>query len=157
MTHSKRWEALPFDFGNIIQRLARLGKPAHFIRDVIRSQRTHFPGLVVDWQEIVAYAVNPKTTACIPIGTFQVFVEVSTSVRQYNCMSEEHRIEVDIRIHEIEEDNDYDQLEEDRHVEIHDMVTRFVHLHHEFLQEAGNTLFWVGMPKDAIKHLLSFL
>jgi len=48
MTHSKRWGALPFDFSDIIQWLARLGKPSQFVRDVIRVQRTHFPSLVVD-------------------------------------------------------------------------------------------------------------
>jgi hypothetical protein len=161
MTHSKRWGALPFDFGDTIQRLARLDKPAKFVREVIRVQRTHFPSLVVDWQEIVAYAINPETIARIPIGTFRVFVEASISTRQYNCMSDEHRIEVDTRIHEIEEDNDYDEQEEDKYVEIRDMVTRYVEAHHELLQEllqeAGNTLFCAGMPKDAIKHMLLFL
>ena len=37
------------------------------------------------------------------------------------------------------------------------MVTRYVEAHHALLQEAGNTLFWADMPKDAIKHVLTFL
>jgi hypothetical protein len=160
-THSKRWEALPFDFGvTIFERLAWMHKHAQFVRDVIRVQRTHFPSLVVDWQHL-AYAINPETITRIPIGTFRVFVEASLSVRRYNCMSEEHRIEVDARIHEIEEDNDHDELEEEDVIhyfgEIRDMVTRFVQLHHALLQEAGNTLVHAGMPKDAVKQVLSFL
>jgi hypothetical protein len=160
-THSKRWEALPFDFGNMIQRLARLGKPAQFVRDVIWVQRTHFPSLVVDWQHIVAQLLSPETITRIPNGSFRFFVEASLSVRRYNCMNEDHRSEVDARIHEIEEDNDHMELEEDDVIhyfgEIRDMVTRFVHLHQELLQEAGNTLVRAGMPKDATKQVLSFL
>jgi len=160
-THSKRWEALPFDFGVTIERLARLGKPAQFVREVIWVQRTHFRSLFVDWQHIVAQSLSPDNDDRIPIGTFRVFVEASLSVRQYNCMNEDHRSEVDARIREIEEDNDHDELDEDDVIhyygEIRDMVTRFVQLHHEFLQEAGNTLVRAGMPKDAVKQVLSFL
>jgi hypothetical protein len=156
-THSKRWEDMSFDFGNMILRLARLGKPAQLVREVIRVQRTHFPSLVVDWQHIVAQLLSRHNDNRIKIGTFRVFVEASVSVRRYNCMSEEHRIEVDTRIHEIEEDNAHNDLEMDNFVEICDLVTRFVQLHHELLQEAGNTLVRAGMPKDAIKHVLSFL
>jgi hypothetical protein len=76
-------------------------------------------------------------------------------------MSEDHHSEVDARIREIEEDNDHDELEEDDVIhyygEIRYMVTRFVQLHHALLQEAGNTLVRAGMPKDAIKQVLSFL
>ena len=92
-THSKRWEDMPFDFGNMIQRLARMNKPAQFVRDVIWLQRTHFPSLVVDLQHIVAQSLSPDDEDCNRIGTFQVFVEASLSVRRYYCMSEEHRIE----------------------------------------------------------------
>jgi hypothetical protein len=151
-THSKRWEALPFDFGVTIERLVRLGKPAQFIRDVIWVQRTHFPSLVVDWQHVVAQSLDPHDGNRIPIGTFWVFVEASLSVRRYNCMSEEQRIEVDVQIQEIKHRNRVNDYEE-----IRDMVTRYVEAHHELLQEAGNTLFWAGMPKDAIKNVLSFL
>jgi hypothetical protein len=161
-THSKRWEALPFDFGVTIERLARLGKPAQFIREVIRVQRTHFRSLFVDWQHIVAQSLSPETIACIPIGTFRVFVEASISLRRYNCMSEEHCIQVDVQIHEIKNcnrANDYYKKIRATcdYKKIRAMVTRRVLLHHELLQEAGNTLVQVGMPKDAIKHVLSFL
>ena len=91
MTHSKRWEDMPFDFGNMIQRLTIMNKPAQFVRDVIWVQRTHFPGLAVDWQEIVAQSLSQHDTNGIPIGTFRVFVEASISVRRYNCMSEDNR------------------------------------------------------------------
>ena len=157
MTHSKRWEDMPFDFGNMIQRLARMNKPAQFVRDVIRVQRTHFPSLVVDWQHIVAQSFSQYDEDRILIGTFRVFVEASISVRLYNCMSEDNRIEVDARIHEIEEDND--QYIDAIHYfgVIRNMVTKFVHLHQELLQEAGNTLVQADMPTDAIKHVLSFL
>ena len=152
MTHSKRWGALPFDFSDIIQWLARLGKPAQFVKDVIWLQRTHFPSLVVDWQEIVAQSLSQHDTNGIPIGTFRVFVEASLSVRPYYCMSEEHCIEVDTRIDEIKyrhRVNDYE--------EICEMVTRYVEAHHALLQEAGNMLVRADMPTDAIKHVLSFL
>ena len=148
-THSKRWEALPFDFGVTIERLARLGKPAQFVREVIWVQRTHFRSLFVDWQHIVAQSLSPDNDDRIPIGTFRVFVEASLSVRQYNCMSEEHCIQVDHEIKNCNRANDYKKIRA--------MVTKRVLLHHELLQEAGNTLVRVGMPKDAIKHVLSFL
>ena len=63
-------------------------------------------------------------------------------------MSEDNRIEVDARIHEIEEDND--QYIDAIHYfgVIRNMVTRFVHLHQELLQEAGNTLVRADMPTD---------
>jgi hypothetical protein len=66
-------------------------------------------------------------------------------------MSDKHRIEVDRRIHEI------DWLDEGNYEGIRDLVTKYVQLHHELIQEAGNTHFWADMPKDAIKHVLSFL
>ena len=131
-THSKRWEALPFDFGVTIERLARLGKPAQFVREVIRVQRTHFRSLVVDWQHIVAQSLSPETIACIPIGTFRVFVEASVSVRRYNCMSEDHRSEVDARIHEIK--NHPHRVNVNDYEEVCEMVTRYVEAHHELLQ-----------------------
>jgi len=62
---------MPFDFDNMIQRLARMDKPAQFVRDVIRVQRTHFPGLAVDWQEIVAQSLQHDTNG-IPIGSFRI-------------------------------------------------------------------------------------
>jgi hypothetical protein len=84
-THSKRWEALPFDFGvTIFERLAWMHKP-QFVRDVIRVQRTHFPSLVVDWQQIVTQTLSQDDFRMpirdddnrIPIGLFRVFVEAS--------------------------------------------------------------------------------
>ena len=164
-THSKRWEDMPFDFGNMIQRLARMNKPAQFVRDVIRVQRTHFPSLVVDWQHIVAQSFSQYDEDRILIGTFRVFVEASISVRLYNCMSEDNRIEVDTRIREIENDDAY--VENVNHYSNHqrvfqyyagirDMVTRFVQLQHELLQKTGNTLVRV-MPADAVKNVLSFM
>ena len=70
-------------------------------------------------------------------------------------MSEEHRNEVDTRIDEIM--NRPHRVNVNHYEEIRDMVTRFVQLHHEFLQEAGNTLVQADMPLDAIKQVLSFL
>jgi hypothetical protein len=132
MTHSKRWKSLPFDFGNMIQRLARMNKPAEFVRKVIRLQRTHFSSLVVDWQNIVAQSLDPRRFARIPIGSFRVFVEASVSVRRYNCMSEDHRSEVDARIHEIK--NHPHRVNVNDYEEICEMVTRYVEAHHELLQ-----------------------
>ena len=146
---------MPFDFVNWIQTLARMNKPAQFVRDVIRVQRTHFPTLVVDWQHIVAESLDPRIFTRIPIGTFRVFVEASVSVRRYNCMSEDHRSEVDARIHEIK--NHPHRVNVNDYEEICEMVTRYVEAHHELLQEAGNTLFCATMPTDAIKQVLSFL
>jgi len=79
-------------------------------------------------------------------------LEASVSVRRYNCMSDEHRIEVDTRIDEIKYHhrvNDYE--------EICEMVTRYVEAHHALLQEADNSLVRVTMPTDTIKQVLSFL
>lgn len=79
-------------------------------------------------------------------------------MRQYNCMSEDHCSEVDARIHDIEEVHDH-YVMDDMHyyVAIRDIVTRYVELHHALLQEAGNILVRAIMPKDAVKHVLSFL
>jgi hypothetical protein len=99
-THSTRWGALPFEFDDLIQFLAKMGKPAQFLRNVIRVQRTHFPNLDVDWQHIVTESRVDRA----PIGSFLVLVEASASVRRYNCMSDKHRIEVDSRIREISRD-----------------------------------------------------
>lgn len=41
MTHIKRREDMPLDFGDMIQSLAKIGKSAPFVRDFIRAQRTH--------------------------------------------------------------------------------------------------------------------
>jgi len=43
----------------------------------------------------VAQSLSPDDEDRNGIGTFQVFVEASLSVRCYYCMSEEHRIEVE--------------------------------------------------------------
>ena len=164
MTHNKRWDAMPFDFGDMVQRLVEMGKSAQFMRDVIRAQRTHFPGLGVDWQYIVAESMFLAANIALleQFGTFRVLVEASVSVRRYICMSDAHCLEVDARICEIASDQNWNIREEvervERYfVEIRDLVTRYVQLHHELLQEAGDTLFLANMPKDAIKHVLSFL
>jgi hypothetical protein len=153
MTHRKRRELITFEFGNMIHRLAKMGKPASFVRDVIRAQRTHFPGLLslVDWQGIVDQSMSQDN--CIPIGTFRVFVEASVSERCYNRMSNEHRTEVDIRICQIEQNNDYN--ENHYYNEIRDLVTRYVQLHNELLQEVA--IIIAQQATDAVEHVLDFL
>jgi hypothetical protein len=63
----------------------------------------------------------------VPIGTFCVFVEASVSEHCYNCMSNEHRSEVDTQICQIEHNNDYDVNH--YYDEIRDLVTRYVQLY----------------------------
>ena len=77
MTHNKRWESMPFDFVDTIQRLTTMGNSAQFVRDVIRAQRTQFPRFFVDWQQIVTQSMGQ-----VPIGMFLVLVEASISVHQ---------------------------------------------------------------------------
>jgi hypothetical protein len=184
--HSKRWQSLPFDFGELLIRMLnrrrRFG--TQFMRDIIRLQGIHFADHFVDWPQIFDKCINGLCRLAT-IDTFRVLVEASISTRRYNCMSNEHRIEVDIRICEIENDDDYiqyvyhvDLLSHQRlrsllylhttyhysndqrvlqyYAGIHDMVTRFVQLQHELLQKTGNTLVRV-MPADAVKNVLSFM
>ena len=153
MMHSKRRELIPFDFGIMIHRLAKMGKPASFVRDVIRAQRTHCPGLLslVDWQEIVDQSMSQDNS--VPIGTFRVFVEASVSERCYNRMSNAHRTEVDIRICQIEQNNDYS--ENHYYDEIRGLVTRYVQLHNELLQEVA--IIIAQQATDAVEHVLDFL
>ena len=164
--HSKRWQSLPFDFGDILTRMLprrrRFG--TQFVRDIIRLQGIHFADHFVDWPQIFDKCINGLCRLAT-IDTFRVLVEASISTRRYNCMSNEHRIEVDTRIREMENDDDYiqyvyhysnDQRVLQYYAGIHDMVTRFVQLQHELLQKTGNTLVRV-MPADAVKNVLSFM
>lgn len=147
ITHSKRREAMPLDFVDMIHRLAKMGKSAPFVRDVIRAQRTHFPDLLslVDWQGIVIQSMSQDNP--VPIGTFCVFVEASVSEHCYNCMSNEHRTEVDMRICQIEHNNDYDVNH--YYDEIRDLVTRYVQLYNEVAIIIAQLV-----TDDNVKHVL---
>lgn len=96
--HKQEWGCLPFDFGKMINRL-KLYKSAEFIRQCIYAQRTYFPELEVNWQEIVEdsmilfdkyESVFRKT----PITVFRVLVEDSVSSRPV-CMSIEDQRTID--------------------------------------------------------------
>jgi hypothetical protein len=161
MSHSKSMESIPFDFGNMIHRLAKMGKPASFVRDVIQAQRTHSPGLLslVDWQQIVIQSMSQGNP--VPIGRFRVFVEASVSERCYNRMSNEHRTEVDIRICQIEQSNEARSVtrflwyEYHYYDEIRVLVTRYVQLHNKLLQEVA--IIIAQQATDAVEHVLDFL
>ena len=125
---------MPFDFGDVILRLAtKRGTSADYVRDVIRSQRTHHRALDIDWQQIVDDLIRARHN--IPIRMFSVLVEARVSKRSI-CMSYEHQIEVDARLREIEIDTEYENLDDDEeeedgenvqyYEEICDMVTSFV-------------------------------
>lgn len=140
--HSKIGQSLPFDFGHMIaERLVmRPNKSAQFMRDIIRVQRTHFPDIVVDWQQIVDNCISKCNHRLFTIGIFTVLVEASVSTRGDNCMSKDHRDEVNARICVIEEGNDYIKyingyLDSNKqrvivyYTEIKDKVIRYVQLH----------------------------
>jgi hypothetical protein len=152
-THMQRWQAMPFDFGGMILRLAtKRGTSAEYVRDVIQAQRAHHHALEIDWQRIVRYSMRARHD--IPIRMFGVLVEASVS-RMFSVlveasvskrsvgMSEEHRIEVDARLHEIsvltgvEID---DEVNIQYYEEIRDMVTSYVRLHHGQLRESMTIL-----------------
>ena len=159
---------MPFDFGIMILRLAKKRLPsagyfrdviraqrthADYVRDVIRAQRTYHHALEIDWQQIVDGLIRAGRD--ISIKMFSVLVEASVSKRSI-CMSEEHRIEVDARLGEIEidieengdssdddddDDDDHGDDEEDGenvqyYEEIRDMVTGYARLHHRQLKES---------------------
>lgn len=107
--HSKSGQSLPFDFGHMIaERLVRCpNKSAQFMRDIICVQRTHFPDIVVDWQQIVENCIYKCNRRLFTIGIFTVLVEASVSTRGDKCMSNNHRDEVNARICQIEKGNDY--------------------------------------------------
>jgi len=58
--HSKRWQSLPFDFGDILTRMLprrrRFG--TQFVRDIIRLQGIHFADHFVDWPQIFDKCIN---------------------------------------------------------------------------------------------------
>ena len=136
-THMQRWQATPFDFGGMILRLAtKCGTSADYVRDVIQAQRTHHNALEIDWQRIVDESIRARRD--IPLRMFSILVEASVSKRLV-CMSDEHRIEVDARLREIEieiEDDDVEERNVQKYEEIRDMVTSYVRLHHGQLKEA---------------------
>ena len=129
-SHMQRWQAMPFDFGVMILRLAKkLGTSAEYVRDVISAQRTHHRALDIDWRRIVDDLVRSRHN--IPIRMFSVLVEASVSKRSI-CMRDEHRIELDARLREIKNvGNGYQYYEE-----IRDLVTSYGRLHHGQLRES---------------------
>ncbi len=166
-THMQRWQAMPFDFGDVILRLAmKRGTSADYVRDVIRAQRTHHHALEIDWQRIVDDLIRARHD--IPIRVFSVLVEASVSKRSI-CMSVGHRIEVDARLHEIEidikenedasdyDDDDGDEEEDGENVqyyeEIRDMVTGYARLYHRQLKESITILelaLWKTMIRSKV-------
>jgi hypothetical protein len=68
-------------------------------------------------------------------------------------MSNAHRTEVDIRICQIEQNNDYN--ENHYYNEIRGLVTRYVQLHNELLQEVA--IIIAQQVTDAVEHVLDFL
>ena len=120
----------------MILRLAtKGGTSADYVRDVIRAQRTHHRALEIDWQQIVDKLIRAGHD--IPIRMFGVLVEASVSKRSI-CMSDEHRIEVDARLREIEigRADEEDEANIQYYEEIRDMVTSYVGLHHGQLRES---------------------
>lgn len=95
--HKQKWGALPFDFGTIINRL-KFYKSAECIRQYIHAQRTYFPELEVNWQEIVDNSMifnkNEAAFQKTPITVFRVLAEASASSRDV-CMSLEHQRAID--------------------------------------------------------------
>jgi hypothetical protein len=172
--HRKRYGSLPFDFGRMIRKLAIGGKSAQFVRDIIQAQRDHFPSLEVDWLYTYWSSINQgRGRDHVLIGTFRVLVEACVSTRRYNCMIEEHRIEVDHMIRDIERDTDYlkyvyrsgDGFDDNvgvvmRYYEkITSLVRDNVHLHRGMLRCAAQTLA-KALPRlddDAIESVLDFL
>ena len=137
-SHMQRWQAMPFDFGGMILRLAtKQDTSADYVRNVIRAQRTHHRALEIDWQQIVDELI--RVGRDIPIRMFSVLAEVSVAKRLI-CMNDEHRIEVDARLQEIETNIEYRDIRTnpnlDYYGEVHDMVTSYVRLHHGQLMES---------------------
>jgi len=135
-SHMQRWCDMPFDFGGMILRLAtKRGTSADYVRDVIRAQRTHHRALEIDWQRIVDDLIRSRHD--IPIRMFCVLVEASVSKRSI-CMSNEHQIEVDARLYEIEIGikDEEDEANIQYYEEIRNMVSSYVRLHHGQLRES---------------------
>ena len=151
-----------------------MGKSVQYLRDVIDAQRTHLPSLVVNWQGILARSMLPRKQH-VPIGTFQILVEASISMRLSNCMSEAHRIEVDTRVHEYETrlheyetrfsaayiygNQQYELLFKSIYKEVRDMVTQNVQLYCEVIN-ATTTILTQILPRsnvDVIQLVLDFL
>jgi hypothetical protein len=120
----------PVDFGEMILMLAKKqGTSAEYVRGVIRSQRSHFRCLEVDWRRVVDESIECN----LPVVMFAVLVEASVSRRSI-CMSAEHQIEINQKIEAVT------RFERRHYEEIRDMITSFVKLHHEQLMEATTIL-----------------
>ena len=131
------WEAMPFDFGDMIMKLAKNeGTSAELLRNVIWAQRALFPALRVDRKSLVnIFIVNWEDIA---IRMFRVLVETSVSSRSV-CMSEEHCSIIDARVLAMDIDDD-EETSNHNYQEIRDLITNYAHLHREYLLEATTIL-----------------
>jgi hypothetical protein len=153
-------DEMPLDFCTILNRLVT-SDSAEYVRRMIQIQKVHFPGLIVDWHNVLGEFHNPAY-ADIDLGmpefrlfmyriyqVYQVIVEARIS-SLFNSMSPEHRQELDVRILDIcdrriraldefrdpplEHPNAFNQIET--------LTTHYVHvqLHHDFMMDASVAL-----------------
>jgi len=138
----KRSSVLPFDLSTMISRLDDVCKSGDYVRQVIQAQRTYFPGLDINWREML----NARTFS---LRIYGVIVEASFS-NQYNCMSTEQRREID---HFLESETFVRGHREFRYGELRRMITQFIQEHREFLIIASTMLelaLWKSVLNESL-------
>ena len=139
-THRRKWGAMPFDFSQMILSIAYF-KSAEYVRRMVRTLLPYFSGLVVNWAFILDTSM---TRYIVSVYVFRVLVEFSVSTRA-NCMSTEHRDEIDDLIDVMESelelgDEGICTPEFDMYRTLYRRVTDFVKLHSEFLMNVSTNL-----------------
>ena len=151
-THKKRWGVMPFDFRMMIQRLA-MHISGEYFRHIIQAQRSYFPDLPINWQDIVDESFQK-----VPLRVFRVMLEVSISAsRRRGIMSLEQQAVIDTLIYFPTdrykvEDKICFRLKRIKRLEmIRGLITDFARLHEENIFVASTILelaLWKAMATD---------
>ena len=140
--HRRKWGTVPIDFGAIIKMLAKY-KSIDYVRYIIKAQRTYFPGLKIDWKNII-----DESFACFWEGRL---LFKASSFAGSSEMSSEQEAEVNRRYDDIfASDHKYEAL-----VEIHRLIIDSIRVHNEFLMDASTLLemvLWKMMLNESSHH-----
>jgi len=138
--YRRKWGTIPIDFGEIIKMLAKY-KSIDYVRYTIKAQRTYFPGLKIDWKNII-----DESFAYIWVGRLLLKASSFAGSRE---MSSEREAEVKRRR------SDYfasDHRNKEARDEIHRLIIDSIRVHNEFLVDASTILemvLWKMMLKES--------
>ncbi len=150
--HKKKWGVMPFDFRMMIPRLA-MYISGEYMRHIIQAQRTHFPYLQINWQDVVEQSFQK-----VPLRVFRVMLEVSISAsRRRGIMSLEQQVVIDTLInfptdsYKVDDKICFRFKRMKRLETIRRLITDFARLHKEKLLDATTILelaLWKAMATD---------